>query len=180
MRIDKEKTIALVVDVQEKLFPHIYKNEEKLQRMKILIKGLNILKVPIVLNEQYKRGLGETIAPIKELLGGVKSYEKVTFSCCQNTPTLTHVLESGRKTALVFGFETHICVMQTCIDLLASGVSPVLIVDCVGSRKEFDHDIALQRLTQSGVKLATVESVLFELCKSSKENGFKEISELVK
>ncbi|NLM99384.1 MAG: hydrolase, partial [Campylobacteraceae bacterium] len=55
MRIDKEKTIALVVDVQEKLFPHIYKNEEKLQRMKILIKGLNILKVPIVLNEQYKR-----------------------------------------------------------------------------------------------------------------------------
>lgn len=180
MRIDKDKTIALIVDVQEKLIPHIYNKDAILERIKILLQGLKILEIPMILNEQYKKGLGNTIAPIKELIPDVKSYEKVTFSCCQNTPTLTHVLESGRKIALVVGAETHVCIMQTCLDLIASGITPVLIVDCVGSRNPLDHDIAIKRMSQAGVMLATVESVLFELCKSSKDPAFKDISQLIK
>lgn len=180
MRIDKDNTIALVVDVQEKLIPHIKNKDEILERMKIVLQGLNILEIPVILNEQYKKGLGNTVESIKELIPGVKSYEKVTFSCCQNTPTLTHILESERRVALVMGAETHICVMQTCLDLISSGVSPVIIVDCVGSRKQIDHDVAIKRMTQAGVVLATSESILFELCKSSKDPAFKSISQLVK
>ncbi|NLC28749.1 MAG: isochorismatase family protein [Campylobacteraceae bacterium] len=180
MRIDKDKTIALIIDVQEKLFPHICGGDSILERMKILLQGLKLLEIPMILNEQYKKGLGETVAPIKDLIADVKSYEKVTFSCCQNTPTLTHILESGRKIALVMGAETHVCIMQTCLDLIASGISPVLVVDCVGSRNLTDHDIAIKRMSQAGVVLATVESILFELCKSSKNPVFKDISQLVK
>jgi len=180
MRIDREKSIALVVDIQEKLAPHIHNSEVLLERIQVLIKGLKILDIPMVLNEQYKKGLGETVGSIKSLIPEVKNYEKITFSCCQNTPTLTHILESGRRTAIVMGMETHICVMQTCIDLIASGIHPVLVVDCVGSRFERDHDIALKRMSQEGVILATTESVLFELCKNSKDGAFKEISKLIK
>lgn len=180
MRVDREKTIALVIDIQERLAPHIHNSEALIERIQVLIKGLKILGIPMVLNEQYKKGLGETVGPIKSLIHDVKNYEKVTFSCCQNTPTLTHILESGRRTAIVMGMETHICVMQTCIDLIASGIHPVLVTDCVGSRFERDHDIALKRMIQEGVTPATVESVLFELCKNSKDDAFKEISALVK
>jgi nicotinamidase-related amidase len=180
MRIEKENTIAIVVDAQEKLVPHIHNSKAVIERMQTLIKGLQLLEIPIILNEQYKKGLGATVDPIKNLVPDAKSYEKVTFSCCQNTPALTHILESGRKVVIVMGMETHVCVMQTCTDLLASGVRPVLVVDCVGSRNQFDHDIAIQRMIQEGVTPATVESILFELCKSSKENAFKEISALIK
>jgi nicotinamidase-related amidase len=180
MRIDRDKSIALIVDIQKKLAPHIRNNEALIKRIQVLIKGLQLLGIPMVLNEQYKKGLGETVEDIKSLIPEVKNYEKITFSCCQNTPTLTHILESGRRTAIVMGMETHICVMQTCNDLIASGIHPVLVIDCVGSRYELDHDIAIKRMIQSGVTPATVESVLFELCKNSKDEAFKEISALVK
>jgi nicotinamidase-related amidase len=180
MRLEKENTILLVVDVQERLIPHIHNHEVLIENIQTLLQGFKHLEIPMILNEQYKKGLGETLPEVKSHLEGVKSYEKVTFSCCQNTPTLTHVLESGRKIAVVIGAETHVCVMQTCLDLLSSGVLPVVIVDCVGSRKPLDYDIALRRMEKTGVVLATLESILFELCKSSKDPAFKAISELIK
>lgn len=180
MRVDREKSIGIIVDIQEKLAPHIQDSNALLGRIETLIKGLKLLGIPMVLNEQYKKGLGETVSPIKSLIPDVKSFEKVTFSCCQNTPTLTHILESGKKIGIVIGMETHVCVMQTCIDLMASGIHPVLVVDCVGSRHQIDHEVAIKRMIQEGITPATTESVLFELCKHSKDEAFKEISALIK
>jgi nicotinamidase-related amidase len=95
-------------------------------------------------------------------------------------PNLTHILESGKKVVVVVGAETHVCILQTCLDLLSSGVLPVVVVDCVSSRKALDHDTALRRMAHAGVVLSTLESILFELCKSSKEPVFKAISALIK
>lgn len=180
MRIAKDETIALVVDVQERLFGHIFNHEKLLHNMTILLQGLKHLNVPCIINEQYKKGLGETIPEIQAIVTADAHFEKVTFSCLQNPPTKEAVLAYKKKYAIVMGVETHVCVMQTCLDLLDSGMQPVLIVDCIGSRKQGDHDIAIQRLAHAGVILASYESILFELCESAKEPAFKAISHLVK
>ncbi len=180
MRIEKENTLLMVVDVQERLIPHVANNTQLLANIAKLLEGFGHLGIPAVLNEQYRKGLGETLPEIKALLTEAKCFEKATFSCCQNTPTLTHILESGRKVVVVVGAETHVCILQTCLDLLASGLLPVVVVDCVSSRKALDHDIALRRMAHAGVVLSTLESLLFELCKNSKEPFFKAISALVK
>jgi nicotinamidase-related amidase len=180
MRIEKENTLLMVVDVQERLIPHVANPPALVENIGKLIEGFTHLGIPAILNEQYRKGLGETLPQIKTLLTGVKCYEKATFSCCQNTPTLTHILESGKKVVVVVGAETHVCILQTCLDLLSSGVLPVVVVDCVSSRKALDHDTALRRMAHAGVVLSTLESILFELCKSSKEPVFKAISALIK
>lgn len=180
MRIPKDETIVLVVDVQEKLFGHIYNHEGLLKNMTILLKGLKELHLPFIINEQYKKGLGATIPEVEAIVKDDAHFEKVSFSCLQNAPTSEAILTCKKKYAIVMGVETHVCVLQTCLDLLEKGMVPIVITDCVGSRKLGDHEVALQRLTQSGAILATYESILFELCVSAKEPAFKAISQLVK
>lgn len=180
MRIQSCSTISMVVDIQERLLPHIQNHEELLKNVLILIQGLEILEIPTVLNEQYPKGLGATVPEILEHLKNVQPFEKVTFSCCGNSETHQHVLKAKKSSAIVFGIETHVCVMQTCLDLLSNNITPILVTDCVGSRKQKDHDVAIMRLVQSGVVPVTYESLLFELCKTSLHPRFKEISALVK
>ena len=180
MRIHQDDAFVMVVDIQERLFPHIANNGLLAKNLIKLFTGLKLLDIPFILNEQYKKGLGETLLELREILGEVESYEKVTFSCCQNEPTLEAILKKGKKVAIVAGVETHVCVLQTCLDLLANDIQPVLVVDCIGSRDENDHKVAIQRLTHAGVILTTTESILFELCHSAKNPVFKQISQLVK
>lgn len=180
MRIYPEQTLALVVDVQERLLPHISEHEKLLNDMIKLIKGLKLLDIPFLLNEQYPKGIGTTVQPIKMLLDSSEPFEKVTFSCCKNDTTMDSIIQKKKKFIIVFGIETHVCVMQTVIDLLEAGYIPVLVTDCVGSRKEADKIIALQRMMQAGAIPVTLESLLFELCVSAKNSAFKEISKLVK
>ena len=180
MKINVNQTQVLVIDIQEKLYPHIYKNEKVLENSIRLIKGLKLLKTPFTLNEQYPKGIGSTINPIKELLNGEKVYEKVTFSCCQTEATMEQIKNQNKKFVIVFGIEAHVCVMQSVLDLLEAGFIPVVITDCIGSRKPHDKDSAIQRMIQSGAIPSTYESILFELCVSSKNDVFKEISKIVK
>jgi len=180
MRIKIENTQTLVVDIQDKLYPHINNNEQLLKNWKILIQGLKLLNVPFILNEQYPKGLGETIAPIKELLKNETVYEKVTFSCCQTKDTLDTIKKNSKKFVIVFGIEAHVCVLQSVIDLVENGFIPVVVTDCIDSRKSNDKRVALDRMTQEGAILTTYESLLFELCLSAKNSAFKEISKLVK
>ena len=180
MRIDPNQTQTLVVDIQEKLYPHIYKKEKVLENSIKLIKGLKLLKTPFVLNEQYPKGIGSTITPIKELLNNETVYEKVTFSCCKTDATMEQIRKNSKKFVIVFGIEAHVCVLQSVLDLLEAGFIPVLITDCIGSRKPHNRDSAIQRMIGAGAILATYESILFELCVSAKNEVFKEISKLVK
>lgn len=179
-RIKVEDALFCLVDVQEKLFPHINNKEILEKNLLTLVKGLKILGVPFIINEQYKKGIGETIPSLKELVETFQSYEKTTFSCCQNSETLQAIKKENKKVVIVAGIETHVCVLQTCLDLLENGFKVVLVTDCCSSRKENDTKFAIKRLVQVGVIPTTYESILFELIVDAKNPYFKEISVLIK
>ena len=180
MRLKLENTIAVLVDVQERLLPHISDSEELLSRLDVLLRGLDELGVPIVLSEQYKKGLGETPEVLKTLFAPALSLEKVTFSCAGNDSFDEYIVVQAVKNVILFGIESHVCVLQTALDLLEQGIKPIIVTDAVSSRNENDKEVALQRMTREGAILTTTESILFELCFSSKNPSFKVISKLVK
>ena len=180
MRINVEETLFCLVDVQEKLYPHVTNKEEIEKNLITLVKGLKVLSVPFIVNEQYKKGIGETIPSLKELVEEYPSFEKTTFSCYKNEETIEAINKMNKKVVIVAGIETHVCVLQTCIDLLEAGFKVVLVTDCCTSRKQKDTDVAILRLIQAGVIPTTYESLLFELTLNAKNPCFKEISNLVK
>ncbi len=181
-RIARENTQAMIIDIQERLTPHLFDHEHIVNKAVTLIKGLQVLEVPIMLNEQYPKGLGETLPEIREVLKGdnAKTFEKVTFSACDNDDTWNHLAQQNRSVVLLFGAEAHVCVMQTALDLLDNGMQPVIIGDAVGSRHPYDKKQAIRRIRRAGGVISTVESILFELCRSSQDPAFKTISNLIK
>ena len=180
MRIIKELSLGLVIDVQERLFPVIYNKESLERNLTVLIEGLRILKIPVLVTEQYKKGLGETIESINSLLVDAVHSEKIAFSCCDEPSVVEQIEISKKRFVIIAGIESHICVLQTAIDLKERGYIPVVIEDCVGSRKENDKKVAVERMKQEGVIVSTYESVLFELCRYAGSESFKSISKLVK
>ncbi|QKJ24240.1 hydrolase [Poseidonibacter lekithochrous] len=180
MRINVEETLFCLVDVQDRLYPYMTNKDEIEKNLVTLVKGLKTLEVPFIVNEQYKKGIGETIPSLREFVDPDPHFEKTTFSCCKNEPTMEAIKNAGKKVVIVAGIETHVCVLQTCIDLLEAGLQPVLVTDCVTSRKQKDTDMALERLIQAGVIPTTYESILFELTVNAKNPVFKQISSLVK
>ena len=181
-RIQRENCQAMIIDVQEKLSPHIYRYNDILKKTLILIQGLQVLDIPILLNEQYPEGLGRTVPEIMAVLDITKSktIEKVTFSACDNDETWNYLAQQNRISVLVFGVEAHVCVMQTVLDLLDNGMQPVVIADAIGSRSAYDRRQAIRRMRRAGAVITTTEAILFELCRSSKDPAFKAISQLVK
>lgn len=181
-RIQRENCQAIIIDVQEKLSPHIYRYNDILKKTLILIQGLQVLDIPILLNEQYPEGLGRTVPEIMAVLDTTKSktIEKVTFSACDNDETWNYLAQQNRISVLVFGVEAHVCVMQTVLDLLDNGMQPVVIADAIGSRSAYDRRQAIRRMRRAGAVITTTEAILFELCRSSKDPAFKAISQLVK
>jgi nicotinamidase-related amidase len=180
MKIKAENCVFVQVDVQERLFPFMSNKEELEKNLNILVKGLKLHEIPIIVNEQYKKGIGETIASLKELTDDYPHFEKTTFSCCGNEDGLKAIKSTDKKFVILAGIETHVCVLQTALDLLEEGLQPVIVTDCVSSRKESDKDMAIQRLIQAGVIPTTYESLLFELTVNAKHAKFKEVSKLVK
>ena len=181
-RIQRENCQAMIIDVQEKLSPHIYRYNDILKKTLILIQGLQVLDLPILLNEQYPEGLGRTVPEIMAVLDATKSktIEKVTFSACDNDESWNYLAQQNRISVLVFGVEAHVCVMQTVLDLLDNGMQPVVIADAIGSRSAYDRRQAIRRMRRAGAVITTTEAILFELCRSSKDPAFKAISQLVK
>ncbi len=136
--------------------------------------------MPILVSEQYKKGLGETHRKIGDAAGDATRMEKMTFSCCGDDAMRRAMADEKRKQVVLIGIETHVCVLQTALDLLVLGIQPVLAVDAVGSRRPLDHDVALGRMRQAGIVLSTVESLIFELTQRSGTPEFKQILQLVR
>lgn len=180
MRILPEKTQCLLIDMQEKLLPSVAGWQECEKRTAAVAKGLKILGLPMIITQQYTKGLGMSVPGIFEAAGTEKYYDKRTFSCAQDQGIMDAIRENGRENILVCGIEAHVCVLQTCIDLKAMGYNPIIVVDAVSSMREFDKEVSLQRAMQEGILLTTSEAVLFELTVDSKHPKFKEISNLVK
>ncbi|HHU73249.1 MAG TPA: hydrolase [Clostridiales bacterium] len=181
MRILKEDTVALVIDFQERLVPVMNHKEELLHNTEILLKGLKVLEIPMIVTQQYTKGIGMTVPKIQEAIGDdFVYYDKITFSCWDDEEIKKQILGLGKKNIIVCGIEAHICVLQTVIDLLQEGIHVVVVEDCIGSRKDNDKKIALERAISEGALVTTYESILFELTRVSKTDVFKEISRLIK
>lgn len=181
MRILAEDTMTLVIDFQERLVPVIDRKEELLHNTEILIKGLRALNIPMLITQQYTKGIGMTVPVISEEVGEPLSYyDKVTFSCVENNEILEKIASSGKNNIIICGIEAHICVLQTIIDLRGKGYQVILVEDCVGSRKESDRQVGIKRAISEGAIPATYESILFELTRVAKTDVFKEISRLIK
>ncbi len=181
MRILAEDTMALVIDFQEKLVPVMDRREELLHNTEILIKGLQALGIPMLVTQQYTKGIGRTVPVLADIFGEGFSYEdKLTFSCAENETILDKLRATGKKNIIICGIEAHICVLQTIVDLIALGYQVILVEDCVGSRKDSDRQVGIKRAVMEGAFPTTYESILFELTRVAKTDVFKEISRLIK
>ena len=171
---------VVLVDVQEKFMPVIHGAEQLVANCKVLLQGAKLLQVPVIATEQYPQGLGPIIPELQELLGDVPRYEKVCFSCVDAEAFLERIEEIGCDQVLLCGVETHVCVLQTALDLLDQGCQVHVATDAVGSRNPEHHRIALERMQREGVTLTCVESALFEMLGAAGTEAFKAISRLVK
>ncbi|MGN0251721.1 MAG: hydrolase [Oliverpabstia sp.] len=180
MKIKREQCLTLLIDDQIKLLPAIYESALLLQNTKILLQGLRILEVPIQITQQYTKGLGMSDPSIFRYAEITDYLEKRTFSCWGEEEIRRTIQESGCRQIILAGIETHICVLQTALDLLQNGYEVILVEDCVSSRKLSDKQTAIQRMIQEGVIVTSYESLLFELMETSCYPRFKEISALVK
>jgi len=180
MRITTENSVGVVIDLQERLLPHMDGAEMLLERCRMLIQGLKILSIPIISTEQYPQGLGKTVPPVADEFTDHDVVEKRAFSCYDEENFTACLSKNNRRTVLVAGIETHVCVLQTVFDLLEHDYVPVVVADCVSSRSKNDRDIALRRIDREGGYVTTAESVLFELIKSSLHPQFRDISRLVR
>jgi nicotinamidase-related amidase len=172
----------LVVDMQERLLPVIAEAEAVTAHCRKLIAGAGVLDVPVSITEQYPKGLGGTVAEICDALApDVSATEKLAFSCLNSLDwNSTGADPESRFKVVVCGIESHVCVLQTVLDLLAHGFRVYVAADAVGSRKPLDREIALDRMRSSGATIVTTESVLFEWCEVAGTKQFKEVSRLVR
>ena len=180
MRINKDNTAAIIIDIQDRLFPHIHNNSTLEKNVGILINGLEILDIPVLVTEQYRKGLGATIPSIMDAISTFEPIEKISFSCCDESRFLRTLIMLKKDYVILAGIEAHVCVLQTVMDLIENGFHPVLVQDCVSSRKENDKRIAIDRMRQEGAVITTYESLLLELCRVAGTETFKKISGLIK
>lgn len=180
MRITKENTIGLVVDIQERLLPAIWEKEAFLKNSMILIQGMNELKLPLIVTQQYTKGLGETVSEIRSVIPDFSFIEKRDFSCCDETVVIEKLKELKAKHIIICGIESHVCVLQTAVDLKEAGFNPIVVMDCVSSRIKENIELAKERFRFEGILMTSYESILFELTRSSAALEFRAISKLVK
>ena len=173
-----EDTGLLVVDVQEKLVPSIANHGRVVWNCRRLVDGADLLGLPVVATEQYPKGLGPTVEELAERLGDIP--DKTAFSCGECSEVFERLRNRNVHRLLICGIETHVCVQQTVMDLLADGWRVYIAVDAVGSRFDVDYRTALGRMESSGATLTTTEAALFEWCQTADRPEFKQISRLVR
>lgn len=176
MRIDAKQSVALVIDYQEKLVPAMADKEQLIHNSCILLEGLQTLDVPMVLTQQYTKGLGMTIPEIQVAAGTQEYIDKIAFTAYDSVESEIH----EKKFVIVCGIEAHICVLQTVIDLKTAGFVPVLVTDCISSRKSHDKEMGIQRAIQEGAIVTTYEALLFELLKVAGTETSKKIQKLIR
>ncbi|UCD30654.1 MAG: hydrolase [Planctomycetota bacterium] len=177
--IQPETSALMVVDVQEKLIPAIHQSDACVEMMCRMIEAAKVLGVPMIVTEQYPRGIGPTIDAIRKAVGDIEAIEKVRFSGCIES-VIDQLREVARPYIVIVGVETHVCVQQTVLDLLRLGYTPYVCADAVGSRRPFDRDIALERMRQAGAVITTTESVTFELLGQAATDTFRKVLKIVK
>jgi len=181
MLVDRNDSILLLIDIQEKLIKKIFEFDKVINHSKYLVDVFAYLKLPIIYSEQYPEGLGKTIDPIEDKLKKTEAFkiEKTSFSCISNKYDSEVRKIFNKNQIIICGIETHICILQTAIDLYNKGYEIFIIDEAVGSRDEKHKHLAFDRLTKLGVSLINFEMLLFELIKDSKDESFRELSKYI-
>jgi nicotinamidase-related amidase len=183
VRLTRSEAVLVVIDVQERLMPVIHDRFEVERNAERLVRGAPLLGVPVIVTEQYVKGLGPTVEPLRIALeesGGYRPIEKQCFSAHGCDAFAAQLAALERKQIIVAGVETHVCVYQTVRDLLAAGSAVWVAADAVSSRTARNRDIALQRMTADGARLTSAEMALFELLGVAGNDEFRAVSRLVK
>jgi nicotinamidase-related amidase len=180
MLIDATSSCLLIVDVQAKLLPKMAAREEVVANAAVLLKAARRIAVPVLVSEQYTRGLGATVPELRDLLPENAIVEKMSFSCLGEPAFCTQLDRLQRRQAVVAGIEAHVCVLQTVEGLLEQGIQTFVVADAVSSRAPADCAAALGRLARSGAEIVTTEMVVFEWLARAGTPEFKELSALIK
>ena len=183
MLIDSSNSTLLLIDVQTKLFPKIFEAQQLENSILDCLEVFHTLNVPICFSEQYPKGLGCTMDKVLEKLLSCKAFkfEKTSFTCYPNSSESCNagkILKTNQ--VILIGIETHICVLQTAMDLKDKGYEVFVISEAVGSRKTNDKQFAIKRMINNGIQVITFEMMLFELLRDSKNKHFKILSSLIK
>ncbi len=182
--LNREDAILVVVDVQERLVPAIHADlyPACLKNIRIMIEAAAALGVPILVTEQYPKGLGRTVPEVREALSGKdhRLLEKVTFSCARDEGFLAAIAGAGRRQAAIVGMETHVCVYQTSVDLARAGYSVFVLDDAVSSRFLHNYRSGLQALRDAGCTVFSTETAVFQLLKAAATPEFKKVAPLIK
>jgi len=178
--LDRNNSVLLIVDVQKKINAVQMQGELVIGSILKLIQTCKILNIPILITEQYPKGLGPTEPKILDALKDLNIVQKMSFSCCGSDQWMNQLRNLTRQQIVLTGIETHVCVQQTALDLLEMGFQVHLPKDAVSSRKRLDYETSLQRMSLAGAILTTIESVLFELLEEAGTPEFKQISNLIK
>jgi nicotinamidase-related amidase len=182
-RLERSKAILAVIDVQERLMAVIHESAEVEANVARLLRGCRVLGVPAVVTEQYPKGIGPTTAAVREAMfesGTAEPLQKMCFSSHGCEEFASELRRSGRTQVILCGVEAHVCVFQTCRDLLAEGYAVFIVGDATSSRTARNLDFALRRMTSDGAILTTTEMALFEMTVAAGTDEFRAISRLVK
>jgi nicotinamidase-related amidase len=177
-RLTSLHSALLVIDVQDKLLAKMPDAEGLVHDVCFLMDAARLLQIPVFCTEQYPTGLGPTHPEIVRRLPGERQ-AKTTFSCCGAPGVLAELRATGRRNIVLVGMETHVCVLQTALDLLAERLTVFLPVDSLQSRFRIDHETALRRLEGAGSILTTVESIIFEWLGASDHPQFKNVLRMI-
>jgi nicotinamidase-related amidase len=179
-RLTLDRTAVLVVDVQERIVPVMHNAESLVRQACRLLDGAAVLGLPVLWTEQYPQGLGATVPVVRERVAkNGMFHEKLTFSACIE-PVREELVRRGIRSVLVCGIETHVCVLQTCLDLVDHGFLPGLVKDAVGSRRVEDEEVAFKRMIHVGVVPTTVEGALLEMAHEASGDRFRKLLQVLK
>jgi nicotinamidase-related amidase len=180
MLLDAARSALLVVDIQERLAPAIAESEQVVARTRILIEAARRLGVPLLVSEQYPQGLGHTVEALRPLPNDAQVIAKTAFSAAREPLFMEALRSLDRRQLAVCGMETHVCVLQTAIDLTDQGFAVSVVADAVGSRHHARRELGLARMRQAGCGIVDSEMVVFEWLGAAGSDDFRALSKMIR
>jgi isochorismate hydrolase len=178
--LNKEDAVLLIVDIQDRLAVVMKEKDRVVRNCQHLIELAKMIDIPVVVTEQYPKGLGRTVPELQSVLREYRPVEKTSFDCCGEQSFFQELHVHGRKTAVLTGMETHICVLQTCVGLLKSGMNVHVVEDAVCSRTAENWRTGIEFMRDAGAVVTCTETALFQLLKVAGTEEFKKISQRIK
>lgn len=178
--ITVENTMLIVIDIQGNLYESMHEKEFLFNNLAMIVKGAQVMEIPILVTEQIPAKLGPTISQLAELLRGIEPIPKSSFSCCSDDGFMKKLKAINRGQILMTGIESHVCVYQTTMDLIDAGYEVNLLADGVSSRTSMNRTVGIERMVNGGAKLSSTEMALFELVKTAEGEKFRQMIRIVK